>query len=132
MDFNVYLPDALGERVKREQGLNMSRIFRDAITHELDRRQAMSNTLGHMSTIELRLETKDGAAYIGRFDGVPIAEDRNVSVYLADDERVILYDEKKGKHWVLDNPVDELREELGDEAYLDAMGALGETAVVDL
>lgn len=70
---------------------------------------------------------------MGRITGKLVAQSRDVSVYVTDDERVIVHDEFKLDHWEVDNPAEELREFLEPGAYVDAMeaGAKGRFVIYD-
>lgn len=133
VDFTVYLPDAIGVRAK-EAGLNLSRLLRAAVTRELERREAVKKSLEEPETFEVAISDDEGREYIGRINGTEIAaeEPGEVSVFLTTDERVIVYDGKGEKHFVLDNPVNQLRGWLSDAQYFHAMQALGEEPVIDL
>jgi hypothetical protein len=132
MDIKTYLPDALGERAK-ERGLNLSRLLRDAVTKELETMDTMEKTLTGLREIEIEVQSRDGD-YIGRFVGREIAySDREeVAVFLTEDQRVILYHSGNRDYRVLENPVQDLRDQLTPELYADAMRALGERPVIDI
>jgi len=130
MDITIYLPDELGERAKRE-GINLSRMLRDELAVELQRRATMAQTLNSPQTFELSLE-REGEGYVGRVTGKRIAEGRHVEVLLTDDERVLVYEERRSDYWVIEDPEEELRDCLDDDEYASALAALGLTAVVDL
>ena len=132
MDITIYLPDELGERAKRE-GINLSRMLRDELAVELQRRATMAQTLNSPQTFELSLESREGGdIYLGRVTGKRIAEGRHVEVFLTDDERVLVYDERRSDYWVIEDPAEELRDCLDDDEYARALAALGLTVVVDL
>src|SRR5262245_28047518 len=127
MNVNVYLPDDLGKRAKRAD-LAFSQLLRDAVTAELERREAMASTLtDDPQTFELELEDKDGFTYKGRITGKLItSEERGgLDVYLTEDERVILYYGERLDYWELDDPEYELRDELEMGTYREACAALG-------
>ena len=94
----------------------------------------MATTLKDVQVYEIHVQDADGRGYVGRITGKEIAHDEaaEATVYLTDDERVIVHDGKNGRHWEIEDPAEELREWLNDAAYCDAMGALGETPVIDL
>ena len=71
------------------------------------------------------------SAVVGTGD---LIEEGDNQVYLADDERVILYSEayKGGTFWVLDDPEEELREQLSEGAYTEVMHALGISVTIDI
>jgi hypothetical protein len=135
VDITVYLPDELGERAKREEDINLSRMLRDALIDEFARRDTVSKTLSDPQTIDLNLETRDGPLrYIGRITGTMIAEGHHdVRVFLTNDERVLVYDEQKlDYHDVTDDPESSLRSWLEDGPYIEALGALGIKPVLDI
>ena len=138
MNVNTYLPDDLAERAKAE-GLNLSRMLRDAVTEELERREAVSETLSEMQEFKLPLEDEEGNAYIGRIAGKIIGVDRDRStVFLTEDERVIGYDREHGRYWILEDNADASLEDSlhnwlpDDTEYMRAMAALGEVPEINL
>jgi hypothetical protein len=131
MDIKVYLPDALGQQAK-EAELPLSRMLRGAVEEELQRRKAVSNLLTDPKTYTVDLESETGGSYTGRITGRLIAYDDHVQVYLADDERVILYDEPSQKCMEVEYPEEELREVLQQDLYIEAMEALGLKPIIDL
>jgi hypothetical protein len=143
VDFTLYLPDEIGQRAKDAfQRGDLSRLFRDAVTDELERRTAVSTTLDQPQTYELSLEDEDGRYYTGRITGKEIAYDERsghsvIKVYLTEDERVIVHDDANLRYYDLSddpgtNVAEELRQWLSPGAYSDAMHALGEKPVIDL
>lgn len=97
----------------------------------------MMDTLETQKLYELELQDGDGREYIGRITGTLIAYDGDaqVQVFLTDDERVIAYDEDKREHYELEqwDLVEGLRNLLrSDEAYAEALHALGEKPVRDI
>jgi hypothetical protein len=137
MNFNVYLPDELGVRVKEAKAaglLRPSEVFREAIEAALQRRTMMSTTLEDPETYEVYVEDADGRSYTGRITGVSIASDdrTDVEIFLTTDERVIAYDGGKSTYFVLDDPVEQLRGWLPASLYAQAVEALGETPIIDL
>ncbi len=131
MDVTVYLPNQLGERAKRE-GINLSRTLRNAVQVEIERREAVSNTLSGTEVYELALEDDDGTPITGRIRGTLLVDDdRGSTVYLTADERVIVHDEKRLRYEVVNDPQNELRG-LTPGNYATVMKALGLRAVIDL
>ena len=131
MNVNVYLPDALGEQAKASD-LPLSRMLRDAVETELQRRSAVETTLaGKQDTYEVDLETKDGVAFRGRITGT-VLDPGSGTVFLTSDERVIVYDEKRCAIHELQDPEEDLRDWLSGDEYIAALAALGITAVVDV
>jgi hypothetical protein len=134
VDFTVYLPDEIGAQAKEFERGVLSRLLRDAVTDELGRRKAMAEAQGATKVHEVYVEDEDGRGFTGRITGAEIAyNDRNdVTVYVTDDERVIVHDADRARYEVLDNPAEQLRHWLTDGLYVEAMHALGEKPVVDL
>ncbi|MBA3383269.1 MAG: hypothetical protein H0T20_01270 [Actinobacteria bacterium] len=133
MDVACYLPEEIGARAKAAD-LPFSRLLRDAVTDELERREAMKQTLNEPTVYEVTVEDDDNRTYVGRITGALIASDHRdeVTVYLTTDERVIVHDERDAKYHELRDPVTQLRDWLSDGAYADALRALGETPLIDL
>jgi hypothetical protein len=133
MDITVYLPDEIGSWAKTND-LNLSRILRDAVEHERDRRAAVEQTLGDVAVHELEVENADGYAYTARVHGTQIAgeTDDGICVFLTAREQLIVYETAKYR---LVEGVDacDLRDWLRDDHdYLPAMSALGEKAIIDI
>jgi hypothetical protein len=131
----VYLPDELGERAKKV-GLAFSQLLRGAVIEELERMEAMEETLEEVETFEVDIETENLEPAIGRITGALIAQDsEGVQAYLTEDERVLVYDPDHLKvHDVTDDPAEALQSwfDNDQEAYIVAMEAIGETPVIDL
>jgi hypothetical protein len=136
MNLKVYLPDAIGEQAKAA-GLNLSRLLRDAVSDELERRTAMSETLTKQQVHEVEI-VEDEGSYTGRITGTRIGNyvvrggKGLLAVYVTDDERVIVYDTERCKYWQVDDPQQELSDELAPADYADAMKVLGLKAIIDL
>jgi post-segregation antitoxin (ccd killing protein) len=94
VDVTIYLPDKIGSQAK-EAGLNLSRMLRDAVTDELERRATVSKTLEELRTYELEVEDADGRVYTGRIVGTEIAAEGVLRVFLTDDDRVVVYNANK-------------------------------------
>lgn len=133
MDITVYLPDEIGERAKEEE-LNLSRLLRDAVTDELERRETMAKTLDETETFEVELRDKEDRPYTGQIKGKRVAWDdkSGYEVFLTDDERVLFYDEGRQQYHQFDDPVEQLRSWLSPAMYSEALYALGEKPVVEL
>jgi post-segregation antitoxin (ccd killing protein) len=133
MNVNLYLPDDLGKEAKDAE-LPLSRLLQDAVSDELERRNAMSETLEDTTTHELSLEDEEGRNYTARITGTDIArnDDQDVDVYLTERENVVVHDGDKLRYWVLNDPENDLRGWLSPADYTDAMLALGITPVIDL
>lgn len=134
MDFTVYLPDELGARAKELERGVLSRLLRDAVTDELNRRIAMSTTLSDSSEHLIDVTDQEDRPFTARITGSRIAEEEPKQVFLTKDERVILYDADYdgGRYWELDDPESELREQLSPGPYSEAMHALGIKPVLDI
>lgn len=130
MNVNLYLPDEIGERAKAAE-LPLSQLLRSAVLNELERRQAVEQTLQHSRVYEVALENDEGGQFIGRIEGTMIADDEDVQVYLTDDERVIVVDGRRQKHFEVQD-LEELRDWLTGDAYVGALTAMGEKPVIDL
>lgn len=131
MDITVYLPDDLGSQGKTA-GLPFSQLLRAAVIAELERINAMKQTLKASTVHALRLENQNGDGYVGRLDATLIATTGDLEVFLASDERVILYDASNLRYSDIEDPAAELEDLLDRDAYIEAMSALGETAEVDI
>ena len=134
MNHNVYLPDEVSEQAKAAE-LNLSRLLRDAVTNELERRKAVAATLNDVQVHEVEIEDSDGQFWTGRITGTCIAQDNDkgeVEVYLTDDERVIVYDGRRRQYHEINDPENELRDWLWPAGYTDALLALGMTPVIDI
>jgi len=126
MNLNAYLPDDLGKRAK-DANLPFSQLLRDAVVRELERREAMAQSLTKSRTVELELTDKKGYSYTGRFVGTLIdSDDLGREVYLTEDERVIFYDGDKEDYGIVEDAEAELRD------WPEALSALGIKPVVDI
>ena len=103
MKINVHLPDELGNKVK-EAGLNLSALLRAAAEEELYRRKTVAKTLKDSKEVKLQLEDNEYQAYVGTFTGTLIAEDKDTQVYMAEDDRVLVYDGDKLTYTVETDP----------------------------
>jgi hypothetical protein len=139
MNFNVYLPDEIGQRAKSED-LKLSRMLRDAVTKELERRDAMNASLDEVTTYEVDvLVPASGAVYVGRITGRQIAGAWDTRIYLTADKRVLAYDAEEKRYERIDDPPEDLPKKLlewlGDlypDEVTDACEALGVRPVIDL
>jgi len=128
VDITVYLPDEIGERAKAE-GLKLSRMLRDAVEQELNRRSAMTSTLKDAGTHEVGLMDADGSYYTGRITGSIVYDDHERTVFLTTDKRVIVWAGMTNQYWVVEDPEEELQ---GSPGYADVMHSLGIQPIVDL
>ena len=101
-----------------------------------DARDAGPEALERPEQFKLLLMDKAGRPYLGRITGTLIwFDDKNsVAMYRTEDQRVIFHDEEKASYWqVEDADLDEtLRNTLDQEAYFEAITALGRIPEVDL
>lgn len=142
MDVTVYLPDEIGARAKKEE-LKLSRMLRDAVTAELERRDVMAEALGEPETYEFTLDGREFTGldleYTGRITGKLIAgnDPENVGIYLTTDGRVLaVYPDQRMYHRI-DEPGKDIVEMLlnaglDQEEFADACRALGLKPVIDL
>lgn len=131
MDITVYLPDELGQRAKAEN-VNLSRLLRDTLEAQFREDDTMAAVLDDATQFTLALENEDGIGYRGRFTGKLIARGEAVEVYLTDSGNVLVYDPDKLTYWT-ETPETDLQELIGDQdAYLEAMAALGREATINL
>ena len=134
MNHTVYLPDVLGEWAKAS-GLNLSGLLRDAVEHrrrlanEHADNAALADAMKRAETIELTVEDNDGRNYVLEFVGVPLGDDG--IYYLAEDGRILAWDESKLRVDVIDD-LDDLRHNMVFNEYVDAMNMLGKTPRVSL
>jgi post-segregation antitoxin (ccd killing protein) len=139
MDITVYLPDELGKWAK-EHDLNLSRMLRAALETEQHRRGAVAYLLEEAATYNLAVLATDlhgrDAGYTARLHGAFIATQHlsgnggDVNVYVGEDRKIYVHD-ADGQLYSDVGP-DALREYLDDPAYIMAMNALGEEAIIDL
>lgn len=108
MDITVYLPDEIGTRAK-EAELPFSRMLRDAVEAELERRAAVEQTLSDgVSEHEVELEDGSIGVITGKFLGVTDTDDK--AIYLTDDGRVLVYDTLLERVARIEDPETELAE----------------------
>jgi hypothetical protein len=122
VDITVYLPDELGQRAK-DEGLPLSQMLRTAVIDRFAQADAQASLQDGMEVIELDLEDR-----VGRFTGTELAED----IYLHEDGRVIVYKPQEERFYEVQDPVEELRGVLDEESYLEVVGLLGLTPVVEI
>jgi len=127
MDITIYLPDQLARRAKEASGLNLSRMLRDALTQHFHEEDTMTQALTHAKTISLDIDDKAGT-YRVQFDGIPLAE----NVFLTDEGKVIVYDERQMDYSIAEYPEEALRDQLTQDEYIEVMNALGITPTVAL
>ena len=89
MNHTVYLPDELSERIK-DVDLNLSRLFRDAVTEALEAQDRLAAAQDGMTEerIDIDTNTDDGTVQL-RFTGKRIAG-MDPDVYLTDEGKVVL------------------------------------------
>ena len=132
MDITIYLPDELGQQAKADSNVNLSRMLRDALVTYYQEVDTVDATLTNATEYTLKLEDEEGRSYKGRITATRIADSGLLEVFLTDEENVVLYDADKAEYWVIEDPEEELKDSLDQDAYLDVMAALGRDPVVDL
>ena len=85
MDITVYLPNELGERAKAAE-LKFSRLLREAVETELERRDANDGMTLHY----VRQRDQDEHPLRLRFTGRVVAQRDDMTVYLTDSGKVLL------------------------------------------
>jgi hypothetical protein len=133
VDFTVYLPDEIGQRVK-DEGLE-----------ELARRDGLTKLLEPgVEVYELELEDEEGTPYVGRIKGRRIVGDEKTGIYATTDGRLIGYQSESfgggyGTYDVLNDPPEGLSEKaeryiylLPEDEQLRAWATLGQVPVIDL
>jgi post-segregation antitoxin (ccd killing protein) len=115
----------------RELEINMSRLLEDELRTEIARREAVAETREGSEEIRLELEDSEGRRYVGKFTGKFLGEGHGVEAYLADDERLIIYDTDKREFW--ENP-DDLASWFPNDpgVYAEIMHALGEPPEIEI
>lgn len=144
MDFTVYLPDEIGQRVK-DEGLKISRLLRKAVLEEFARRDGFAKLLEPgVEVYELELEDEAGSPYVGRIKGRRIAGDEETGIYATTDGRLIGYQSESfgngyGMYEVLNDPPEDLSEKadpyvglLPEGEKLRVWATLGIVQVIDL
>jgi hypothetical protein len=117
VDITVYLPDDLGQRAK-EANLPFSRMLRDAVHDELDRRGAVENTLAK-GIVEYEVELGDRTGVI---TGKHLGDVGFAQVFLTDDGRVLVHHMDREKVDELEDPETELADWLqNDQRHSDAL-----------
>jgi post-segregation antitoxin (ccd killing protein) len=134
VDITIYLPDELGSWAK-DNDINLSRMLRDEVEAERERRRAAAELLDAATVYELPVE-RDGRTYAVRLHGRQLGKSSRWrgEIYFGEDKQLYLYDgERKRLDAIKDPPFAELRRVLdNDDDYIDAMTALGEKAVIDV
>jgi len=147
MNFNVYLPEDLGQQAKDEE-LKLSRLLREAVMNELHRRTTMRETLEEPQVYEIEIgddvfvngETvEERGTYLGRITGKLVHDSPIWQVFLTADKRVIVYNDDGLTYYVLEAGATEreliefLRKHLDvDFEFAQACRALGVRPVIDL
>ena len=122
MNFNIYLPEELGQRVRSED-LNLSRMLRDAVTAEFKRRDAMAEALSDSQTYEFEWKDQDGE-YTARITGRQVWPDGKVgqqdhaAIYVASGNRVLVVYPSEQDHRDI-TPDEDLMDALRDAYVLD-------------
>jgi hypothetical protein len=137
VDITVYLPDEIGARAKREQ-LKLSRLLRDAVQTELDRRDALHALLGEPQIYEVDLMTEEERRYTGRITGKLVVEVAGYRLFVTEDQRflVVVEDEYEYEelHGGVRAAVERLAGWLADapDEFILACERIGAKPVIDL
>jgi hypothetical protein len=131
MNVAIYLPDEVGEWAKA-QGVNFSRMLRDALEEHRTQVQAVEKLTERAEDFELFVETKY-LTYTARLHATPLHEESNsgISAYLGQNQQIYVYNENTCELFE-DVAIGDLHDWLPDDLYIEAMAALGETAIVDI
>lgn len=132
MDITVYLPEEIGAKAK-EADLPFSRLLRGAVEEELEQLACMEQAMKSVRVHKLELTDQHGREYIGQFTGKLIVEDEgDREVYLTEDGRTLLYDPMKMELDEIEDPQEELRNWLREDAYMEAGEMLGFKPIIQL
>jgi hypothetical protein len=138
VDFTVYVPNDLGERLKQvTPKLNYSALFREAALSQLQRQDAVAKQSSKAEMYELGVEEADGRMYTAHLFGalltphnvvveVYVTKDREVIVYEPVEKRLHRHVEPEGLRRWLDGGA------LSPEEYIDVMNALGVEPVIEI
>ncbi len=137
MDFTVYVPDDLGERLKNvSKDLNLSAMFRRAVADELARRERLAEMASDAQEFELEMRLPDGTPYVGVIRGERLTNTHNgCTFYLTDDGRVLAYYEKPAEgepHVVQVENAGLQSGYASNEDFIKVAAALGERARLEL
>jgi hypothetical protein len=129
MDITVDLPDEIGHWAK-ESGINLSQTLRSELEAERARRDTVAGTLTDSTEHKIRV-AETGLDYV--LHGTLIAQDydHEVEAYLANDQRIYVYDAGRQRLHEVDSPQD-LGDWLADGLYVDAMRALGQKPILHI
>jgi hypothetical protein len=126
---HVYIPDDLAEALAAHKDmLNVSGICQHALREEITMIEAVAGT--EFEVHELRLESKEGTEFLGRLTATEIAN----NVFLTEEGNLVWYDERRLAVEQLGDDLDDgrLRDLLSEDDYIEVMGSLGRTPVIDL
>jgi hypothetical protein len=132
VDITVYLPDEIGTKAK-EAKLNLSALLRVAVVDELEREAIVAKTLGDSTVHEMTVEDDEGRGMVDvRLHGASLAAEQDgTAAFLTEDERLVVYDDRRHQLvWLTDE--EDLRQWLSGRNYVKAMAALGKKAVIDI
>jgi hypothetical protein len=141
VDITVYLPDNVGQWAKNA-GLNLSATLREAIEDERQRREVRD--VGGESVVHELFVDDDLGGHTVRLHGKDLFHDDGrrsgfATLYATEDGRLFVYHEGEAQLYEIDDPTDPdyggngLRAHFPDDAaYVAAMAAIGEKAVIDI
>jgi Post-segregation antitoxin CcdA len=120
----------------RELEINMSRLFEGALRDEVFRLETRAELIAAKGSeqIKLDLEDDEDRPYVGTFTGKLLGENDDVSVYLADDNRLIVYDANRRDWHVLGERNDDLTDWFPHDpgVVAEVLHALGETPEIEI
>jgi hypothetical protein len=143
MNFNVYLPDEIGQRAK-DEGLKLSRLLRDAVDAEFRRREAVKNVAyrrdGEPQIYEFDWEREGGGTFTARVTGWrlwPDHDDDVLQLFATTDDRLLAVYPDQQTSVRLDEPGENLVNNLLNSGFLaddaeEVFRAFGLKPVVEL
>lgn len=148
MNVNIYLPDDLGERVKKEN-LEVSRICQGALSREVESREAerAAKKKARFKRIEVKVGDADKVTYTKAFQGQWLVEDfecvdeegirrRKFGVALTKGGQIAVHsrDEESGSGWlgVYTSLAAAYQDEVPEELLAVAAAAIGVSRVIEL
>ncbi len=135
MDITIYLPDDLGRWAKEHQ-LHLSRMLREAVEVEKQRREASAEAATHELAVSGPGDQGGTGDYTARLHGVLIATQHlsghgSVNVYAGEDDKMYVHNTADGQLY-RDVEPEQLRRYVDEPTYIEAMRALGEDVVIDI
>ena len=125
----VYVPDDLAEQLDAAENFNVSAICQHALREELTVNATIENTVRQIHELQLEAK-KDASTRAGSPAPTSRKEAAAGSTYLTESGNIIQYDGET-KYSVVED-LDNLRDQLDDETYIEIADHLGLTPIVDL